>query len=135
MHKRIVLLILDGLPAGRSMNVAAMLMTGMSEIICGLCGPPVVDRAGISHPGIGVAPVIIMKAPNHGALQRAYGDAREKGIPAVPFFEKAAGLQTYEEYTSWLQNADGDKEPLLGLALYGFREETAGTVKRCSLWK
>ncbi|MFZ5631486.1 MAG: DUF2000 domain-containing protein [Bacillota bacterium] len=135
MHKRIVLLILDGLPAGRSMNVAAMLMTGMSKIVPDFCGSPVTDGVGVSHPGIGTTPVIIMKARNFNVLQRAYGVAREKGIPAVPFFEKAAGLQTYEEYTAWLQNSDGSAEPLLGLALYGSREETSGAVKRCSLWK
>lgn len=134
MKRRIVILVTDSLPAGRAMNTVAMLITGMSKLIPDLCGPSVSDRCGISHPGIGTVPVIIMKAPKPGILSRSYTEARENGIPAVPFFEKAAGIQTYREYMAWLQNTDGSIEPLLGLALYGSKEETSGIVRRFSLW-
>lgn len=128
-----VILVDEGLPAGRQVNAAACIAAATSARVPGLLGPDATDADGEQHPGLPWAGCTILAAASDAlsailVKATALDDVLVVDMPAI-----AQEVRVYSEYVEAMAAT-----PLTGLAplavgLVGPRKSVDKLVKRLSL--
>jgi hypothetical protein len=132
-RSRIAIVLDDSLGAGLGANAAAVLAVTLSSLVPGLPGPDVVDRDGITYPGLIPVGLPILKAPR-AELRLMHERARQMPdvtVVAFPFH----GQQTtdYAEYSDRVAASSSAEIDHVGLAFHGPRKQVSKLIGQLPL--
>lgn len=116
---RLVLTLVDDLPAGLTVNAGALLGITLGRLFPEVVGHDVTDASGVVHPGISTRTVPVLKASTE-RLAHLAGKARATpGVTTVDVTDTAQRARTYDDYARRLADGPTAAHRVLGLALHG----------------
>jgi hypothetical protein len=134
IHQSVVL-VDDGLPIGLAANAVSVVGVSMGCALDGLVGPPLKSRDGHLYPGVVLAPLPIVVAPQMELRAIYLRAADDPGMIVFPFSNLAQSCKTYDEYEATLSATDSADIPLSALGVVGPRKSVNKLVGSFPLMK
>jgi hypothetical protein len=122
-----------GLPTGVAVNAAACLAASVGHRVPGLLGPPGVDAAGESHPGIPWAGCAILAASTDQLADIRAKAARSPDVAVCTFATIAQSTRVYAEYLQRLAETTTDELTWHAVSVLGPRNRIDKLVGSLSL--
>jgi nicotinamide mononucleotide (NMN) deamidase PncC len=121
VHKSVVL-VDEELPIGLAANAVSVVGVSMGRALDGLVGPPLKSRDGHLYPGVVLAPLPILVAPQMELRTRYLRAADDPDMFVFPFSNSAQSCKTYDEYEVILSAADSADIALSAVGIVGPRK-------------
>ena len=121
IHKSVVL-VDEALPIGLAANAVSVVGVSMGRALDGLVGPPLKSGDGHLYPGVVLAPLPILVAPQMELRARYLRAAEDPDMIVFPFSSLAQSCKTYDEYELILSAADSADIPLSAVGIVGPRK-------------
>ncbi|MBA0048682.1 DUF2000 domain-containing protein [Mycobacteroides sp. LB1] len=134
IHKSVVL-VDEELPIGLSANAVSVIGVSMGRALDGLVGPPLESRDGHRYPGVVLAPLPILVAPQMELRAKYLRAADDPDMIVFPFSNLAQSCKTYDEYEALLSAADSAEIPLSAVGIVGPRKSVNKLAGSFSLLK
>jgi hypothetical protein len=131
---RCVIVVDQGLPAGRAANAAAVIALTLGKRHPYLAGADLVDATGHAHPGL--IPIgIAVLAGATAELTASRDRALKAGIDVVDFPVQGQETTDYAEFGTRVRAVATAELAYVGIGLYGTRKAVGRIVGRFSLFR
>lgn len=128
-----VVVVQEGLPAGRAVNAVACVAAAVGAGVRGLLGPDAVDADGSTHAGLPWAGCSVLAASVEQLTAIRSKAATSDGVLVVDMPEAAQLTRVYDEYLQTVSEQDADALAPLAVALVGPRNRVDRIVGRLPL--
>ena len=134
IHKSVVV-VDEELPIGLAANAVSVVGISMGRALDGLVGPPLKSADGHLYPGVVLAPLPILVAPQMELRARYLRAADDPDMIVFPFSNLAQSCKTYDEYEEILSAAESTDIPLSAVGIVGPRKSVNKLVGSFPLLK
>ena len=129
---KIAILVRSDLAAWQKLNVTAFLASGVAHAADDIMGEPYEDGSGNTYLAMLREPVLVYAA-DAPALTRTHERALRRGLPAALYTEELFATGNDEDNRAAVRAVTVDKLALVGLAVYGARQEVDKVTKGLTL--
>lgn len=129
---KVAIVVREELAAWQKLNVTAFLTSGVAHATEEIMGQPYVDGSGNTYLAMLREPVMVYAA-DAGSLTTVHGRALGRGLAMAIYTEELFATGNDDDNRAAVRAVDGDKLNLVGVAVYGGRNDVDKVVKGLSL--
>lgn len=132
--KRCVIVVDQGLPAGKAANAAAVIALTIGKKWPELAGADLVDASGVAHPGLIPIGIAILSAET-AELPSIRAKAMQRALGVVDFPVQGQQTNDYEAFGLAVSRVETDQLHYVGVGVYGSRKDVGKIVGKYGLLK